>query len=92
MFKVFPDDNLVVIVFCSKEAATAGTRAGLSIGDGVDSCSSKQFRTGIRVMVMQYDDDDRPAKDWILRTDYGLDGDSLSYEDRLGGDDDISQL
>ena len=21
--------------------------------------------------------------DWILRTDYGLDGDSLSYEDRL---------
>ena len=32
---------------------------------------------------MQYDDDDRPAKDWILRTDYGLDGDSLSYEDRL---------
>ena len=31
---------------------------------------------------MQYDDDDRPAKDWILRTDYGLDGDSLSYEDR----------
>ena len=21
--------------------------------------------------------------DWILRTDYGLDGDSLSYEDRM---------
>ena len=40
-------------------------------------------------MVMQYDDDDRPAKDWILRTDYGLDGDSLSYEDRLGYDDQI---
>ena len=38
-------------------------------------------------MVMQYDDDDRPAKDWILRTDYGLDGDSLSYEDRLCCDD-----
>ena len=38
---------------------------------------------------MQYDDDDRPAKDWILRTDYGLDGDSLSYEDRLGYDDQI---
>ena len=40
-------------------------------------------------MVMQYDDDDRPAKDWILRTDYGLDGDSLSYEDRLGCHDQI---
>ena len=23
------------------------------------------------------------APDWILRTDYGLDGDSLSYEDRM---------
>ena len=37
---------------------------------------------------MQYDDDDRPAKDWVLRTDYGLDGDSLSYEDRLCCHDD----
>ena len=23
------------------------------------------------------------SPDWILRTDYGLDGDSLSYEDRM---------
>ena len=44
LFKVFPDDNLVVIVFCSSnEASTAGSGAGLSIGDSVDSYSSKQF-------------------------------------------------
>jgi len=34
-------------------------------------------------MVYQYEDDERPQKDWVLRTDYGLDGDSLSYQDRM---------
>ena len=75
----------LLLCFAARKPPTAGTRARLSIGDFADSCSSKQFSeflTVIRVMVMQYDDDDRPAKDWILRTDYGLDGDSLSYEDR----------
>ena len=29
------------------------------------------------------EDDGGDVADWILRTDYGLDGDSLSYEDRM---------
>ena len=96
-----------------------------------ESCCSWHWIVNHSRMVIQYDDDERPAKgeiylyislhifwniftislkifqkyftnfftnifvniflkwccfiveDWILRTDYGLDGDSLSYEDRL---------
>ena len=29
------------------------------------------------------EDEGGDVADWILRTDYGLDGDSLSYEDRM---------
>ena len=30
-----------------------------------------------------WEDEGGDVADWILRTDYGLDGDSLSYEDRM---------
>lgn len=35
-------------------------------------------------MVLTYNyDDQRPEKDWVLKTDHGLDGDSLSYLDMM---------
>jgi len=35
-------------------------------------------------MVLTYNyDEDRPGKDWVLKTDHGLDGDSLSYLDMM---------
>lgn len=35
-------------------------------------------------MVLTYNEDgERPEKDWVLKTDHGLDGDSLSYLDMM---------
>jgi len=35
-------------------------------------------------MVLTYNyDEERPGKDWVLKTDHGLDGDSLSYLDSM---------
>jgi len=35
-------------------------------------------------MVLTYNyDEERPGKDWVLKTDHGLDGDSLSYLDMM---------